>query len=78
MDNPETPESQTTAPAAPGASAPAAQAPAGTEADAQAAAQAAEEELNMIKAVVLDSAELATRSASLRPMPAPPCAKPPK
>ncbi len=65
MDNPETPESQTTAPAAPGASAPAAQAPAGTEADAQAAAQAAEEELNMIKAVVLDSAELATRSASL-------------
>ncbi len=65
MDNPDTPESQTPAPAAPGASAPAAQAPAGTEADAQAAAQAAEEELNMIKAVVLDSAELATRSASL-------------
>jgi len=65
MDNPDTPESQTAAPAAPGASAPAAQAPAGTEADAQAAAQAAEEELNMIKAVVLDSAELATRSASL-------------
>ena len=65
MDNPDTPESQTTAPAAPGASAPAAQAPAGTEADAQAATQAAEEELNMIKAVVLDSAELATRSASL-------------
>jgi len=65
MDNPDNPESQTTAPAAPGASAPAAQAPAGTEADAQAAAQAAEEELNIIKAVVLDSAELATRSASL-------------
>ena len=65
MDNPDTPESQTPAPAAPGASAPAAQAPAGTEADAQAATQAAEEELNMIKAVVLDSAELATRSASL-------------
>ncbi|MFM8864405.1 MAG: hypothetical protein ACKOFG_05700, partial [Limnohabitans sp.] len=80
-DTPDTPatEQAAPAPAAPAASPPAAPAPAappapaaapaaaadaGAEAAAQ-AAQAAQEELDIIKAVVLDSAELATRSASL-------------
>lgn len=75
MDPTDTPETAAAEPAAPTVQAPAAAvteppappaaAPAAPAPDVLQAQEEAREELNMIKAVVLDSAELATRSASL-------------
>lgn len=67
MENPTTPENQATGPIASGPAVPAGQAnmSSATDADQAAASQTADEELNLIKGVVLDSAELATRSARL-------------
>lgn len=67
MENNATAEQQGSEPAGvePAAATNPASVPAGHPVDAAAQTESAEEELNLIKGVVLDSAELATRSASL-------------